>query len=487
MTFRDFVTVSAGNLWRMKLRTFLTVSGVVIAIAAFVSMISFGAGNQRNITREFEELGLLFTMQVYPRTDKPVTDSVKAAVLDQAMVEKLAQIPGVTLAFPMNAFTVTVAVGDTVIKAGAQALPKTATQTKLFSQLQAGTFFSADSAREAVVTEEFLRMAGIAVADSIIGKRLVLSARTVSIDSGIAAVLPHKWADVRNEFDDVVLDSLVRRDYVSRVAREKLGTAMARFFDGFVNSKAMIWDTLTVCGVIKGNRHGWLRTEPIIIPMATALRFTSGGIADNPVDLFSSLSNGTLFTGSGAGGGASYPQVTLQLDPKAPYQPVRDSVEAMGFRCFSFAEQFSKLRKVFVYFNLALGVIGLIALITASLGIVNTMVMSILERTREIGVLKSLGADDRDIRLLFLVESGVIGTIGAAVGIVFGWLITRATSAVARALMAKDGFGEIELFALPLWLVLTALGIGIVVSLAAGYYPAARAARVDPVQALRAE
>ena len=388
MTFRDFVTVSAGNLWRMKLRTFLTISGVVIAIAAFVSMISFGAGNQRNITREFEELGLLFTMQVYPITDKPATDSAKAPLLDQAMVERLAAIPGVTLAFPMNAFTVTVAMADTTIKAGAQALPKSATQTRLFSQLQAGRFFSNDSAREAVVTDEFLRMAGNIAADSIIGRRLNLSARTVSIDSGLARVIPRKREDIRKEFADVVLDSMLHRDYAGRIVRQKLGTAMARFFNGFMSSKAMICDTLTVCGVIKGNRHGWLRTEPLIIPMATALRFTSGGIADNPVDLFSSLSNGTLFAGKDAPPGGSYPQVTLQLDPKSAYEPVRDSVQALGFRCFSFAEQFSKLRKVFVYFNLALGVIGLIALITASLGIVNTMVMSILERTREIGVLK---------------------------------------------------------------------------------------------------
>jgi putative ABC transport system permease protein len=486
MTFRDFVAVSIGNLWRMKLRTFLTVSGVVVAIAAFVSMMSFGAGNQRNVNREFEQLGLLFTMQVYPQTDKPLTDSTKTAVLDNAMIEKLAHIPGVTLAFPMNAFTVTAAVADTTIKAGAQALPKTATETRLYSQLKAGRFFAGDSAREAVVTEEFLRLIGNIAADSIIGKPLVLSARTVSIDSGIAAVLPHKWADVRHEFDDVDVDSLLHRQYVNRVARQKLGQAMARFFNGFVNSHNIICDTLTICGVVKGERHGWLRTEPIIIPMATALRFTSGGIADNPVDLFASMSNGTLF-GSNSAQGGIYPQVTLQIDPQAPYQPVRDSVQALGFRCFSFAEQFSRVRKMMVYFNLALGVIGLAALITASLGIVNTMVMSILERTREIGVLKSLGADDRDIRLLFLVESGVIGTIGAIVGIVFGWLITRAISAVVRALMAKDGFGDIEMFALPLWLVLIALGIGIIVSLAAGYYPASRASRVDPVQALRAE
>lgn len=486
MTFRDFVTVSSGNLWRMKLRTFLTVSGVVIAIAAFVAMISFGAGNQRYVTQEFEELGLLFTMQVYPKTDKTAVDTAKTAALDQAMVERLAHLPGVALAFPMNAFTATVTIGDTAIKAGAQALPLTATQTKLFSQMQAGRFFAGDSAREAVVSEEFLRMAGNLSADSVIGRSLILTARTVSIDSGIAHVIPQKWADVRAEFDDVVLDSLRQREYVSRTVRQKLGQAMGKFFDGFVNSKALLVDTLTICGVIKGDRHGMVRTEPIIIPMATALRFTSGGIVDNPVDLFSSLSNGTLFAGKENAGG-SYPQVTLQLDPTAPYEPVRDSVEAMGFRAFSFAEQFSKLRKVFVYFNLALGVIGLIALVTASLGIVNTMVMSILERTREIGVLKSLGADDRDIRMLFLVESAVIGTIGAALGIVFGWLITRAASAVAKAMMAKDGFGRIELFALPLWLVLTALGIGIIVSLAAGYYPAARAARVDPVKALRAE
>ena len=121
----------------------------------------------------------------------------------------------------------------------------------------------------------------------------------------------------------------------------------------------------------------------------------------------------------------------------------------------------------------------------ASLGIVNTMVMSILERTREIGILKSLGADDRDIRLLFLVESGVIGAIGATVGLLVGWVMTRVASAIAHAIMVKEGMGDVDLFAMPVWLIVTALSIGIVVSLAAGYLPAVRAARVDPVVALR--
>jgi len=113
------------------------------------------------------------------------------------------------------------------------------------------------------------------------------------------------------------------------------------------------------------------------------------------------------------------------------------------------------------------------------------MVMSIIERKREIGMIKSLGADERDIRLLFLVESSVIGMVGAVVGIIFGWLITRLASLIARIIMVREGVDETELFALPWWLILTAFLFGLIVSLIAGFYPASRAARVDPVEALR--
>ena len=111
--------------------------------------------------------------------------------------------------------------------------------------------------------------------------------------------------------------------------------------------------------------------------------------------------------------------------------------------------------------------------------------MSINERRREIGVLKSLGADDIHIRGLFLVESGVIGFAGTVGGILLGWGITRVVSVVARFYMRKENLPEVELFALPAWLILIALALGVGVSMLAGYYPAARAARVDPVQALR--
>jgi putative ABC transport system permease protein len=89
--------------------------------------------------------------------------------------------------------------------------------------------------------------------------------------------------------------------------------------------------------------------------------------------------------------------------------------------------------------------------------------------------------------LLFLVESAVIGSLGAIVGIILGWIITRIASLVAKTVMAREGIEGIELFALPFWLIATAFLFGLIVSILAGSYPARRAARVDPVVALRNE
>ena len=485
MTFRDKLAVSIGNLLRMKLRTFLTTSGVVIAIAAFVSMLSFGAGNQKYITEQFDKLGLFSTMQVYPKKSTENGKSSKAAVLDRTALEKLSQLHGVNLAYPYDAFTVTATVDDSVITSKAQALGIEALRTKLFSGILAGKPFADDSAREVLVTKWLLDTLKLGSPDSVLGKRLVLSMRVSSIDSGLARVPADDGETVRDRLKKIKFDSLRYDLYRRRIIRGEVNGAIRRFLNGFLNARDEIRDTFTICGVLGQEHMGGLRIEPIIVPTATALKFSSSGFSSDPAELFTAMSSGTLLPAEGETDARSFSQVTLDLDPRVPFKLVKDSVEAMGFRAFSFAEQFSEIQKFFFYFDLALGVIGLIALITASLGIINTMVMSILERKREIGVLKSLGADDSDIRFLFLVESGVIGAIGAGAGIFFGWLITRVASGVAHIVMQREGIPPMELFALPLWLILIALAIGIGVSLLAGAYPAGRAARVDPVEALR--
>ena len=485
MTARDLVVISAGNLRRMKLRTFLTTSGVLIAIAAFVSMLSFGAGNQENIEREFNNLGLFSTMQVTPKASVNVPDTASSPKLDARAFERLAAIPGVNLVYPYDALSVKVRLGDSLVDSRAQALPLAAMHTKLFSRMLSGSAFVNDSSRQAVITEGLMKKAGIASPDSVPGRRLVLSVRVSSVDSALAHVLFDRGESLLDRVMRIRFDSLMHSRSRSRIIRTELNEAMRRFLNGYVNAQEVISDTLTVCGVRKDDRMGRLRIEPVIIPFATATRLAARGNISDPASVFASMSNGTLFSLPDDPGGKTFSQVTVDFDPKVPYKRIRDSVEAMGFTAFSFAAQFEEIQRVFLYFDLALGVIGLIALTTASLGIINTMVMSITERKREIGVLKSLGADERDIRRLFLVESGVIGVLGTAGGILFGWVITRIVSAIAQAYMKGEGMPVVDPFALPPWLILIALAVGIGVSVLAGFYPAARAARVDPVEALR--
>ena len=485
MTFRDLVVISTGNLWRMKLRTFLTTSGVLIAIAAFVAMLSFGAGNQEQINNQFTKLGLFSTMQVYPKNKENVSDTTTVAKLDQQALERIALVPGVNTVYPYDAFSVTAKVGDSVLSTKAQALPIAAAQTKLFSNLRAGSSFDSNDNREAMVSLDFVKKAGFSSPDSIIGKRLMLSVRISVIDSGLSHILVDNGESILSRLRRIHLDSLVNKDYRAKVIRGEANETIRRFLNGFINAQSIVSDTLTICGVRGQDRVGRMKIESIIIPTSSAARFSSSGFSGNPADIFSAMSSGTLFEHAGDGGRKTYSQVTVDFDPKVTYKNIRDSVEAMGFRTFSFAAEFEQIQRAFLYFDLALGVIGLIALFTASLGIVNTMVMSITERRREIGVLKSLGADESDIRWLFLVESGVIGLLGTAAGILFGWTITRIVSAIAQEYMKREGIPPLDVFALPGWLILIALGVGISVSVLAGYYPAARAARVDPVEALR--
>ena len=141
----------------MKLRSTLTTSGVIIAIGAFVSMLSFGAGNQAHVEREYSKLGLFTTMQVYPKNPSDTTTFPK---LDNEAISRIAAVPGVNLVYPYDALAVKARCGDSVLNSRAQALPSSAMQTKIFSGLIAGRSFDSDSAREALISVEFARNLG---------------------------------------------------------------------------------------------------------------------------------------------------------------------------------------------------------------------------------------------------------------------------------------------------------------------------------------
>jgi putative ABC transport system permease protein len=165
--------------------------------------------------------------------------------------------------------------------------------------------------------------------------------------------------------------------------------------------------------------------------------------------------------------------------------PVREAVEEMGFGVLAVIDQLEEIKQTFLIMDALLGAVGTIALIVAALGIINTMVTSILERTREIGVMKAVGGSETDIRWIFFSEAATIGVIGGAFGLALGWAVTRIANAVANHYLRPQGVPEVDLFYMPVWLIAGALVFSVCVSLLAGLYPASRAARVDPVQALR--
>jgi putative ABC transport system permease protein len=183
----------------------------------------------------------------------------------------------------------------------------------------------------------------------------------------------------------------------------------------------------------------------------------------------------------------TYSTVSVRVKNPGKIQLVEDSIKKMGFNTFSILDATRSVRRFFTVLDLFLGIFGSLALAVASIGIVNTLVMAILERRREIGIMKAIGASDIDVKKLFFAEAGVMGALGGALGVALGWTIGRVINLGTNVYLRSQDLAPEQIWFVPWWLVGSAIAFAIVVSLLSGLYPAARAARLDPVQALRYE
>jgi putative ABC transport system permease protein len=188
-----------------------------------------------------------------------------------------------------------------------------------------------------------------------------------------------------------------------------------------------------------------------------------------------------------SGEGQRYSALNIRAASPAAVAQIEASVKQMGFAAFSLIDVTRNLRTFYAVFDLFLGIFGSLALAVASMGIVNTLVMAILERRREIGVLKALGAANRDVRQLFFAEAGVMGLAGGVFGVALGWAIGRVIQFGTAVYLKRQGLNSPNIWTVPCWLVLGAIVFAVLVSLASGIYPASRAAKLDPVEALRYE
>jgi putative ABC transport system permease protein len=189
-----------------------------------------------------------------------------------------------------------------------------------------------------------------------------------------------------------------------------------------------------------------------------------------------------------------YTQAIVVVDDPEKILTIQTRLLEDGFFAISAQSALKQLNVIFAVIQAVFGGIGAIALVVAAIGIANTMVMSILERTREIGLMKAVGARNRDVMSVFIAEAGAIGLLGGIFGVLFGIGAAKLIDVIAQvyisAQLAQAGSTSsdpISIAMIPLWLPVFAIVFSLLVGLASGIYPALRAVQLDPVAALKYE
>jgi len=182
-----------------------------------------------------------------------------------------------------------------------------------------------------------------------------------------------------------------------------------------------------------------------------------------------------------------YDSLIAKVDNSKNAKAAADAIKKFDVGAADASESVNQQLTIFNIIGLVLGGIGGIALFVAAIGVVNTMVMSILERTREIGVMRAVGAKLSTVRALFTFEAAMLGFLGGVVGVSIGFGLTRVANVFVNRQLASQGVKVHNIIGLPLWLILAVVGIGTLIGTLAGLYPAAHAAKLDPVEALRYE
>jgi ABC-type antimicrobial peptide transport system permease subunit len=182
-----------------------------------------------------------------------------------------------------------------------------------------------------------------------------------------------------------------------------------------------------------------------------------------------------------------YSQIRVVSDTKESLSNIREKIEAMGFITNSVADTIARINSLFGTVRIVLGLIGAVALSVAALGMFNTLTVSLLERTREIGLMKAMGMTSHEVKRLFLTESMIMGMFGGIIGIIFGFLAGKMLSLILSIVGLARGAGFIDIVYLPISFALLVLGLSLAVGILTGIYPSRRATKISALDALRYE
>jgi putative ABC transport system permease protein len=446
---RDLTDLALRNLREAVLRNSLTTLGVAVGVASLVAMLSLGVGLQQLASKRLSRTGLFDTILVTPkgafrgmgRPQREAESDKPPRPLDEDARQELEKLPNVIEVYPQVRFYTEVRFKDKPYATIVAGMPDSSRNSGAFDGMQ-GQFFSSASAKEAILQIEFAKQLSGSPA-SLIGQDLTL--RYAQREA-----IPAADSESSNTADSSGGFSVVPKEMHLKIVGV-VETEPAAGFGGVGNAR-------------------------LLMPLETASTLRAAQVNDLRDIVHGSNSTKPVYG-------------SLSVRAKSPSQVevLEASIKNAGFNAFSLLDASKSLRTFFSVFDLLLGIFGSLALAVATLGIVNTLVMAILERRREIGVLKALGAADSDVQQLFFVEAGVMGFLGGIFGVGFGWMLGRAITFGTNVYLKRQNLNPIDLSYVPWWLVMLALVFAIVVSLIAGLYPASRAAKLNPVDTLRYE
>lgn len=180
-----------------------------------------------------------------------------------------------------------------------------------------------------------------------------------------------------------------------------------------------------------------------------------------------------------------YSLAKVKVSTSEQLEIVRNTILEMGFSVSALSDTIDQANKIFNAFQIILAVFGIIALIVSAIGMFNTMTVALLERTQEIGIMKAIGASNKNIALLFLLESGVMGFLGGIGGVFIGYGIGEVFNLGINILARTLGGQSLSLFVRPSWFILTVIIFSGFVGFITGVFPARRATKLNPLSALR--
>ncbi len=516
----DLIVFPVAALWQQKSRTALTTAGVVFGAFVLAASLSINSGVQELIVRESRRTDALRRINIQPgwaraASNIPAEDvtvegqmsdakrerirqaliahknategASQPALLSAETLAKLAALKHVQGVEPMISFH------DFVLFDG-QAIPTYIGSAKpqhapYLRRMIAGRFFENAAEPSAVVSEFLLYRWGIideAAVETVLGKKLRIE---------IHAFLDRKQASLRlylikpdgfeTTREEIALLAKLNNHLPAALDKFDLTADEIELLRPFLRDQPtaaeapeVFAEEFTIVGVVRQNseeerkdRQWWedLGGNPdVILPCQTAADF----FFRDPVNRAAGINQAVLI-------------VDDEEHVKEVFQHVKD-MGLWGFAAIEFIEQ-QRLTWRLVFGGMAC--IAAVALLVAAMGIANTMLMSVLERTREIGVMKAVGASGMHIQTIFLIEGGLIGAIGGGLGLLLAWGASIPGDAWVRSMAERDISVKLRdtLFVFPPWLVVTVMVFAVIVTTCAAVYPARRAALVDPVAALRHE